>query len=170
MKPLDTLREEMFNKFQTIKWAFHHCGRGSVYENTEVTRTLLADIAKKYNIKTVSDAGAGDLSWINSVDWDVDYAPYDIRKWDERVIQFDITKEVLPKTDLIMCRHVLNHLENELQEESINRFVESGSKYLFITYTKLNCYGRVWDEPLEGCTQTFPGGRVWKFGLWQINS
>lgn len=167
---LDQLREKMYTKFQTIHWGHHPCGHGSVFENTEVTRELLSNIAKKYDIKTVSDAGAGDLSWIDSVKWDVEYTPYDIRKWHSRVNQVDITKDVLPKTDLIMCRHVLNHLENQLQAEAIDRFVESGSKYLFLTYTKPNCYGRVWETPLEECTQVFPGGKVWKFGLWQINS
>lgn len=169
-KQLDKLRELMYTKFQTIKWGHHKCGRGSVFENTEVTRDLLSDIAKKYDIKTVSDAGAGDLSWIDSVEWNVEYTPYDINKWNSRITQFDITKDVLPKTDLIVCRHVLNHLVPPLQAESIDRFVESGSKYLFITYTKLNCYGREWEPPLEECEQKFPGGRVWKFGLWQINS
>ena len=166
---LDVLRQDMQKKFQSIKWKFHPCGRGSCFENTKQTRTLLEKITKDYNIKTVSDAGAGDLSWVHHTKWNVEYTPYDIRKWHPTVIKFDITKDVLPKTDLIICRHVLNHLEPILQNEAVERFFESGSKYLFLTYTKLNCYGREWDPPLVELTQTFPGGRVWNFGLWQIN-
>ena len=169
MSDLEQLRENMKQKFQTIEWGFHPCGRGSVFENTELTRTMLSNIAKKYNIKTVADAGAGDLSWVDEVDWDVKYTPYDIRKWDPRITEFDITKDVLPKSDLIICRHVLNHLENELQKEAVDRFFESECKYVFLTHTKLNCYGRNWSEPLELAEETFPGGRVWKYGLWQIN-
>ncbi len=170
MSDLDQLRQNMKQKFETINWGWHSCGRGSVFENTKLTRKMLSFITKKYDIKTVVDAGAGDLSWVDAIDWDVEYTPYDIRKWHPRVIKFDITKTVLPKTDLIMCRHVLNHLEPELQKEAVDRFIESGSKYVFLTHTKLNCYGREWDAPLELAEETFPGGRVWKYGLWQINS
>ncbi len=167
---LDIQREEMDQKFQTIKWNHHPCGRGSVFEYTLNTRTMLEKTVKQYNIKTISDAGAGDLSWIRTIDWDVEYTPYDIRKWHPDVTKFDITKDVLPKTDLIFCRQVLNHLNPELQKEAVDRFYESGSKYLILTYTKLNCYGRVWEEPLELLMEDgSPGARIWKYGLWQIN-
>ena len=157
-------------KFATIKWGHHPCGRGSCLENTELTRTLLEEYVSKYNIKTVSDAGAGDLSWINTMKWDVEYTGYDIRQWNPNTVLFDVTKDVLPKTDLIICRHVLNHLDAELAEEARDRFEESKSKYILITCTNGGFRNLVerWGEPLEKEQETFPGGRVWNYGLWVL--
>jgi hypothetical protein len=165
---LEELRDNMKRKFETIKWAHHPCGRGSCFELTEITRTLLEDIVEKYNIKTVSDAGAGDLSWVHSTNWDVEYTGYDIRKWHPDIIEFDVTKDVLPKSDLIICRHVLNHIPAELREEAIDRFKESGSKYLFLTHGNPEPpYGL--EKPLIHSGEKFPGGRTWYYGLYEIN-
>jgi len=167
MRHLDQLRRDMFVKFQTVQWQHHNCGSGSIFENTRVTRDMLAAIAQKYQIQTVSDAGCGDLSWITAVDWDVEYTGYDIRQWHPDVVLFDITQNVLPRTDLIICRHVLNHLgHNELFLETIKRFSESGSGYIFITYTK-DVFSRHWGPVLESQTQELPG-RTWNYGLWRL--
>lgn len=169
MSDLDQLRADMKHKFDNIKWNHHPCGCGSLFENTKVTRIMLSNIAKKYDIKTVADAGAGDLSWVHEVDWDVEYTPYDIRKWDPRIIEFDITKDVLPKADLIVCRHVLNHLDSsELLREVMKRFSESECKYIFITYRK-DVYSQFWGSILETQRQNFPNNKYWNYGLWQIN-
>ena len=173
MKQLDKMRKAMEEKFHNINWSGGHvCGSGSHFENTAKTRELLERHVEKYNIKTVSDAGAGDLSWISKFDWDVEYTPYDIRKWHPDVIKFDITKDVLPKTDLIVCRHVLHHIAPELRAEAISRFKESGSTYLFLTSgSKKIGLG----EPLEKDFEVldyhnFRGtGKTAKYGLWQIN-
>ena len=148
---IDERRKEMFKKFATIEWGHHQCGRGSCFENTKLTRNLLERCIQKYDIKTVSDAGAGDMSWIKTLNWNVEYTGYDIRQWTSDIVLFDVTKDVLPKTDLILCRHVLNHLDGELAEEARNRFEESKSKYILIT-----CSGggydhlvKKWGEPLE---------------------
>lgn len=167
---MDDLRNEMVKKFKKIEWAHHPCGRGSVFENTEWTRGLLEQFTEQYDIKTVSDAGAGDLSWVGETKWNVDYTPYDIRKWHKDIIQFDVTNEVLPKTDLIVCRHVLNHLDPKLRAEATKRFTESGSKYIFITFKKIDHFSEMWGDPLENSIERFPGGAVWQYGLWQMNS
>ena len=172
---LDEQRTQMRHKFQTVKWKHHQCGHGSVYGNTAHTRDLLSRIARKYSIKTVSDAGAGDLSWVGATDWNVQYTPYDIRKWHPDIIEFDITKDVLPKTDLIICRHVLNHLTPELSQEARDRFQESGSTYLFMTCTKIGYIVDQWGYPLEFekdvnlARQTPKGSMVWNYGLWRMN-
>ena len=167
MQNLSSQRKRMRDKFQTIRWKEHNCGSGSLFGNTKVTRNLLAMIARKYEIKTVSDAGCGDLSWIGSVDWHVEYTGYDIRKWTPNVVLFDITRDVLPKSDLIICRHVLNHLETEMAAEAQSRFTESGSRYILITYTK-DVFSRLWGQVLESVSEELPG-RVWNYGLWRLN-
>jgi len=169
---LDKLRRAMREKFSTIRWLHHNCGHGSLFENTATTRKILEGVVEKYQIKTVSDAGAGDLSWVHSTNWNVDYTPYDIRKWHTDIVEFDITKDVLPRTDLIICRHVLNHLPDELSSEALDRFNESGSSYLFITCTKICYLVERWGEPLEFHSETFnPVGspsRTWNYALFRL--
>ncbi len=167
---LDRQRKQMREKFASITWNHHPCGRGSLFENTAKTRNILNEIVKKYEIKSVADAGAGDLSWISATDWNVEYTPYDIRKWHPDIVLCDITMDILPKTDLILCRHVLNHLDNDLAKEARDRFDESGSKYLLLTCTKINYLVERWGEPLEFDSEIFrKGGRVWNYALFQMN-
>jgi hypothetical protein len=109
------------------------CGAGSEMGNTTNVRLSLLEIIKKYKIKTVVDAGAGDLNWMKHVKWDVEYQGYDLYPRHESVIQFDLTKKILPKSDLILCRHVINHLSPAYAQKCIDNFQESGSKYLAVT-------------------------------------
>ena len=109
------------------------CGAGSELQNTRNVRSSLLEIVKKYKIKTVVDAGAGDLNWMKHMNWNVQYQGYDLYPRHESVIQFDLTKETLPKSDLILCRHVLNHLSPDYAQKCIDNFSKSESKYLAVT-------------------------------------
>jgi hypothetical protein len=109
------------------------CGAGSEVRHTINVRESLLKIVEKYNIQTVVDAGAGDLNWMKYMDWDVDYKGYDLYPRHDSVKQFDLTKEILPESDLILCRHVINHLSIEYAQRCINNFQKSNSKYLAVT-------------------------------------
>ena len=171
---MDKQTEEIKNKFRTVKWSQHVCGSGSVFENTEGTRKLLASLTAKYNIRSISDAGAGDLSWIHATEWphEVEYRAYDIFPRHEDVNEFDITSQVLPKADLILCRHVLNHLFRwpDRCQQAMKNFVDSGSTYLLATHVTEQAteYNKMWGEPLQ-TTSEFIGNRLWCFSFWKIN-
>ncbi len=167
----------MEQKFKNHEWKGEHpCGTGSIFKNTETTRNFLVNITKKYNIKTISNAGAGIPDWINKLKWPhpVIIKHYDIDIKRKDVIKFDITTEVLPKTDLIICRHVLNHLYSwkNLITAAMNNFEKSGSTYILhshdhrtdFLYTELG-------EPLETVTdKAFKKGKTkWQYTLWRIN-
>ena len=111
---------------------FTVCGNGSTLEATKNAREWLPKIAKQYSIVTVSDAGAGDMAWIRSIHWDVDYTPYDLVPRLDEVIKFDITKDILPAADLILCRMVLNHIQENI-DSAVERIKESGSAFLIAT-------------------------------------
>ena|SRR5210317_141195 len=102
------------------------CGLGSTMENTEKVRQWLPEMCRKYNIRSVNDAGAGDLHWIKHIDWDVDYRPFDLFPRKPEVKYLDITTEDMPPADAVLCRHVLNHLVNgedrERVEMALQRF------------------------------------------------
>jgi len=106
------------------------CGRGSTMANTKAVRDWLPKIAAKYGIRSVNDAGAGDMHWIRHVDWDVEYAGYDLIPRHQDVKQWDIAINPLPKADAILCRFVIGHLDPLNAAAAIGNFRMSGSTYL----------------------------------------
>jgi hypothetical protein len=121
------------------------CGDGSTYEVTANVRRFIEDTIEKYNIKSVSDAPCGDFRlWMYDVNYkDVTYVGYDLNGEltarnaesypNKKFIEFDIVEQVLPKTDLIICRDCLFHLNLEEGTKVIENFKQSGSTYLMST-------------------------------------
>jgi len=120
------------------------CGTGSMKQNARQITNHLLNIIETYDIKSISDAGAGDLNWIQRIDWNIDYQGYDLYPRHKDVVKCDVTKKILRKSDLILCRHVLNHLSIDYVENAIYNFQQSGSKYLLIT--NCNNQERYWSE------------------------
>jgi len=101
-------------------------GLGSEYEETVEYRSFLQQFLKEKNIKSVVDIGCGDWEFSQYIDWSgIHYIGYDIVEW---VIQKNIQQFVrpgisfiyanflnieLPEADLLLCKHVLQHLSNE---------------------------------------------------------
>lgn len=107
------------------------CGFGSTMESTKRARAWLPEVCRRYGIKTLNDAGAGDLTWIRKVEWDVDYMPFDLIPRLPEIVKWDITTEALPAADAILCRHVLNHIQDRV-EQTLALFRES-ARYLIAT-------------------------------------
>jgi len=121
-------------------------GPGSELKSTEKLREFLPRIWKKYNIKTVLDAPCGDYNWMRAVDkTDIDYIGGDIvsdcvennnKKYRDGKVAFkviDITKDELPKVDMVFCRDCLQHLSNEDVWKALKNFKKSGSSWLLTT-------------------------------------
>lgn len=145
------------------------CGTGSTMENSRLVRSHLGRLAKRLELDSVADAGAGDLHWIPFVRWDVEYRPFDLYPRHPGVVKLDITKETLPKSDLILCRHVLNHLSIRMSEQALEKFRESGSRFLLMT----NCdnqrdywreFGLSIGEPIE----TLKDCQHWWLELYEL--
>ena len=109
------------------------CGGGSTMEATVAARKWLPDLMFFYDINSVCDAGAGDLHWQRRTHWKAEYTPFDLIPRMPEVTRLDICKETLPKADAILCRHVLNHLDSVRVAMAIERFRESGARYLIAT-------------------------------------
>ena len=109
------------------------CGQGSTKRNTSIITGWLPDVCKRLNIDSVCDAGAGDLHWIKRVPWDVDYKAFDLIPRHPEVQKLDITTERLPECDAILCRMVLNHLDDFRVEMALDLFAESAD-YLIATH------------------------------------
>jgi hypothetical protein len=115
------------------------CGNGSMLRHTTNIRRWLPWRVLRYDIKTLNDAGAGDMGWIRMVSWSepIEYRPFDLIPRDPAVMKLDITTETMPEADAILCRMVLNHLMdangNGRVEMALDRFKES-AKYLIATH------------------------------------
>jgi hypothetical protein len=108
------------------------CGTGSTKARTKHVVNWLPSLVKKYDIKVVNDAGAGDLNWISAVKWDVDYQGYDIYPRHPDVIKLDIANKRMRKCDLIISKMVMVHMS---KEDNI-KFIELArktAKYLLAT-------------------------------------
>lgn len=112
------------------------CGRGSKIEATEIQREWIPRMVAKYNIHSIADIGAGDLNWIGLVEWPhpVQYTPFDLVPRQPSVQRFDLINEIPPKTDLILCLWVLNHLPDAHSRQALANLLASGSKYLIYSY------------------------------------
>ena len=108
------------------------CGNGSTLANTKNIRSWLPKICGQYGITRINDAGAGDLHWVRKINWLVAYRAFDLIPWRENVTKLDFTREVMPPCDAILCRMVLNHLDEERILMALELFRKSG-KYLIAT-------------------------------------
>jgi hypothetical protein len=141
----DIIRKHVVEDWKIAVGQGKPCGDGSTYEVTANVRRFIEDTIEKYSIKSVSDAPCGDFSlWMYDVNYkDVTYVGYDLngeltaqnakRYLNKKFIEFDIVEQILPKTDLIICRDCLFHLNLEEGTKVIENFKQSGSTYLMST-------------------------------------
>jgi len=110
------------------------CGQSSMLRYTDNIRAWLPDVCKRYGFKRVCDAGAGDLHWIKLVRWgSVEYKPFDVHILHPNVEAIDITKDLLPECDAVLCRMVLNHLDTGRVLKAVRNF-QKVSRYLIATH------------------------------------
>ena len=102
-----------------------YSGYGSTAQATLLWRTFLQQFMKENNIKSVVDAGCGDWESTAATDWTgIDYKGYDIvdsviqqdkAKYEKDNIHFftaNVVTTDLPAADLLIVKHVLQHLSN----------------------------------------------------------
>jgi 2-polyprenyl-3-methyl-5-hydroxy-6-metoxy-1,4-benzoquinol methylase len=100
-------------------------GSGSALETTVVYRAFLQQFLKDNGIRSVVDAGCGDWEFSHAIDWTgIDYKGYDIvpaviehnkKKYETANVRFfaaNIVEADLPPADLVISKHVLQHISN----------------------------------------------------------
>jgi hypothetical protein len=147
---MSELKEIFTEIYQNNLWTSRESksGAGSELKNTEIVRNELPSLFKKFNIKTMLDIPCGDFNWMNHVDrTGIDYIGGDIvedlienNKKNYNDIDFrvlDVTKDELPKVDIIFVRDLLGHFNYKNIAIAISNMKKSGSKYLLTTcFTK----------------------------------
>ena len=129
-------------------------GSGSSLDYTRSLRGHLPGVFQQLGIRSILDAPCGDFHWMQHVlkDYPLDYTGGDIVKplvladrkkygtANVRFLHLDITRDDLPRTDMMFCRDCLFHLSYEDVRAMLNNFVSSGIPYLMTT-THINREG-----------------------------
>jgi hypothetical protein len=121
-------------------------GCGSSFDQTKEVARQLPILFKTYGITTILDIPCGDIHWMYGVNLrDVYYLGADIvkdqiqsniEKYEHNGMHFfclDITKDDLPKVDLVLCRDLLVHFSFEDVFAAFRNIVRSGSTYFLST-------------------------------------
>ena len=121
-------------------------GPGSNLSETAEVRDALPKLLDSLKCRSLLDIPCGDLNWIKTVDFEFErYIGADIV--DELVVsnrerypevwrtfqKLDLTKDTLPKVDVVLCRDCLVHLSLRNIQKALFQIVASGSQYLIAT-------------------------------------
>lgn len=120
-------------------------GTGSTLEQTVAIRAAIPGLVQDFNVKTILDIPCGDFNWMRALELPVRYVGADIvdeivsinqKRFtnDERTfVRCDLTRDVLPTVDLILCRDCLVHLSYQNIWDALDNIHESGSQLLLTT-------------------------------------
>lgn len=126
-------------------------GTGSTLNYTMNLRKELSPLIKKYSIKSLFDAPCGDFNWMKEFLFseNLNYIGGDIvkplidslnKKFHSNkisFIHFDLTKNIPPETDMMICRDCLFHLSNNEIKNVLQNFIDSKIPFL-LTTTHIN--------------------------------
>ncbi|HEY3026617.1 MAG TPA: class I SAM-dependent methyltransferase [Pyrinomonadaceae bacterium] len=121
-------------------------GPGSSVARTSVFRDEVAALLKGIKAERLLDAACGDFNWLKEIRLDsVYYTGVDIvtdivlrnqqayGNSTRTFVNLDITRDVLPRADVILCRDTLVHFSVADIVAAIQNFKKSGSSYLLTT-------------------------------------
>lgn len=122
-------------------------GLGSEDSATAAIREALPPLLQRLGARSLLDAPCGDAGWISRIKLDLDYIGIDIvpsliaannrrvarGELAGRFLVADITRDTLPRADLILCRDCLVHLSFQNIARVMARFRESGAQFLLVT-------------------------------------
>lgn len=122
-------------------------GHGSTITLTTNLRLELPKLFKQFNIKSVFDGPCGDFNWMKLVvnETEIDYTGADIvlplieenqRKYGNESTRFkklDLTNDILPDADLMICRDCLFHFSYEDARRLLVNFSRANIPYLLTT-------------------------------------
>ncbi|HKH46881.1 MAG TPA: class I SAM-dependent methyltransferase [Thermoanaerobaculia bacterium] len=121
-------------------------GRGSTLDRTAAIRRELPALLRELGVRSILDAGCGDFHWFQAMETALDsYVGVEVveelaainqeRHGDDRrrFVSLDVTRDDLPRVDLVLCRDCLVHLKNGQVRAALQNFQRSGTTYLLAT-------------------------------------
>lgn len=131
--------------YETNLWGSEESrsGLGSAVEETAHLRERLSDLVRRLGVRSLLDIPCGDYGWLSQAGLDVEYTGADIvAAIVERnrtlypgttFLQLDLTRDPLPRADLVLCRDCLVHLSFENVFRALERIRKSGAEWLLAT-------------------------------------
>jgi len=146
-KKINPTTRDIFTKiYMNYGWGSSESrsGPGSTLEQTENIRSEIKKLIAKYNIKSITDFGCGDLNWIHLLFDEIEqYTGCDIvqesiqtnsRKFPKYQFKcLDLAKDEIPQSDLLIVREVIGHQPLETGVEILENIRKSKCKYLLST-------------------------------------
>ena len=142
-------KEIFHHHFETNEWGNTESvsGSGSTIQYTENIREVIPQVVSELGVLRILDAPCGDYNWFRMINWktEINYIGGDIVEPlikhnhllhgndNTKFINLDIVHDVLPKTDLWLCRDCLIHLSNHDILLVINNFLKSDIRYILTT-------------------------------------
>jgi hypothetical protein len=121
-------------------------GQGSDLDQTKRIQDELPRLLRKYSVASLVDLPCGDQNWIAKVPLDnLTYVGADIVKdlirennalygsKNRSYVELDITREIPPRADLILCRDLLVHLNTKQIYSTLRNIKRSGSTFILTT-------------------------------------
>ena len=163
---IDVGQEAVFTKvYEELGWSKHQMesvsGTGSTLENTEILRSELPKVCKKYNINNIVDIACGDFNWMKEIVSEfkyyrgVDIVKDLIKANKEKYKKFEnvdfIVADVITEfdkcvkgkdIDAVILKDVLVHFPDKHIIKVLDSLHKSSIKYVFITHfdsLKINC-------------------------------
>lgn len=146
---------QQFSMRETFEWIFraNHwsgadsvSGQGSERSQTAAIEAAVPALLKEWRVITFLDAPCGDFSWMQRLDLPVqryigaDLVPELIQSHQERYgsaqrqfAVFDISADILPAADLMLCRDCLVHFSFADIFKTLHNIRRSGITYLLAT-------------------------------------
>lgn len=179
-------------------------GLGSEDLATAAIRDELPPLLQRLGARSLLDAPCGDAGWIGRMKVDLDYIGIDIvpslieanrrrvagGESSGRFLVADITRDALPRADVILCRDCMVHLSFDNIVRAVARFRMSGARFLLVTtfpewegnrdcedgdWRALNMEKAPFDWPTpralinERCEEGRGGWRDKSLGLWRLH-
>jgi len=149
---MNSSKKVFTNIYHNKKWSdpFSHSGTGSNLIQTEKIRRDILLLVELFSIKTIVDAPCGDFFWMKEIKNELaqkkiqylgldvvsEIISFNIENHSDNYFNFkelDITKDPIPKSDLIICRDCLVHLSFADIFKTLRNFKKSKSKYILTT-------------------------------------
>ncbi|MGF6233040.1 hypothetical protein QFZ27_006995 [Inquilinus ginsengisoli] len=178
-------------------------GLGSGLDGTAQLRAAIPALLRELGAASLLDLPCGDFGWMSRVDLEgiayaggdivADLVAKNIVRYGEtgrrRFLRLDLTRDPLPKADVVLCRDCLVHLSAESIAAAFANLRRSGSTWLLTTtflelqgnrviadgdWRPLNLQRPPFGLPVpyrvivEGCTEEGGAYRDKALGLWRI--
>jgi hypothetical protein len=122
-------------------------GGGSTTAATETIRGALPKLISDFGVRTMLDIPCGDGNWMSQLPMNLDLyigadivqqlVDFNLGGWGEterrKFAKLDLTRDGLPRVDLIFCRDCLVHLSDANVIRGLANIKASGSTYLITT-------------------------------------